>query len=117
MKFKFVIIIALLFCFTGINAQEQKSDPRQPYSITELKFETRKLKELTEFDWNSLDTIFANNTPETEINLIFELNGNVRIKNTKVDNIKFVVSGKTSELDSLKVEAQKLISKLESNMD
>jgi len=117
MKFKFVVIIVLLFCFTGINAQEQKSDPKQPYSVTELKFETKKLKELTEFDWNSLDTIFAKNTPETEINLIFEINGNVRIKTTKVDNIKFVVSGKTSELDSLKVKAQKLISKLESNMD
>ncbi|MFV8282775.1 hypothetical protein ACNKXS_14600 [Christiangramia marina] len=117
MKFKFVLIIALLFSFTGINAQEQKPDPKQPYSVTELKFETKKLRELTDFDWNSLDTIFSNNAPETDIDLIFEINGNVRIKNTKVDNIKFVVSGKTSELDSLKVKAQKLISKLESNMD
>ena len=117
MKFKFVLIIALFFSFTGINAQEQKQDPKQPYSVTELKFETKKLRELTDFDWNSLDTIFSNNAPETDINLIFEFNGNVRIKNTKVDNIKFVVSGKTSELDSLKFKAQKLISKLESNMD
>ena len=117
MKFKFVVFIALFFCFNGINAQELKQDPKKPYSVTELKFETKKFKELTDFNWNSLDTIFANNTPETEINLIFEINGNVRIKTTKVDNIKFVVSGKTSELDSLKVKAQKLISKLESNMD
>ena len=115
MKFKFVVI-ALLFCFTGINAQEQKPDPKKPYSVTELRFETKKLSELTDFDWNSLDRIFANNPPETEINLIFEINGKVRLKTTTVDNIKFVVSGKASELDSLKVKAQELISKLESNM-
>jgi len=86
------------------------------YIVLSRKYRPKKLSELTDFDWNSLDTIFANNPPETEINLIFEINGKVRLKTTTVDNIKFVVSGKASELDSLKVKAQELISKLESNM-
>lgn len=106
----------LFFCMSSMYAQEQKTDPKKPYSVTELKFKTKKFKELTEFDWSSLDSIFVNNSPDTEIDLIFEINRKVRLNTTEVDNIKFVVSGKTSELDSLKVKAQKLILKLQENL-
>ncbi|WP_157514657.1 hypothetical protein [Christiangramia portivictoriae] len=116
MKTKFVVLIMLFFTVSSMHAQEQKSDLKKPYAVTELKFQTKKFKELTEFEWSSLDSIFINNSPDTEIDLIFEINRKLRLNTTEVDNIKFVVSGKTSELDSLKIRAQKLILKLQENL-
>ena len=116
MNIKNLIFFLLFISVMSLNAQtSQKEKPS--VSVTDLKFNVTKLSELTNFDWTSLDSIFKDNDPETEITLTFELDRKIKMNSSRINNLKFVVSGKTSELDSMKVKAQRIITRIESAVE
>ncbi|MEP6260335.1 MAG: hypothetical protein ABJ092_02065 [Gillisia sp.] len=116
MNIKNLIFFLLFISVMSLNAQTSpKENPSG--SVTDLKFNVTKLSELTNFEWTSLDSIFKDNDPETEITLTFELDRKIKMNSSRINNLKFVVSGKTSELDSMKVKAQRIITRLESAVE
>ena len=116
MNIKNLIFFLLFISVMSMNAQtSQKESPS--VSVTDLKFNVTKLSELTNFEWTSLDSIFKDNDPETGITLTFELDRKMKLNSSRINNLKFVVSGKTSELDSMKVKAQRIITRIESAVE
>ncbi|GAA4326419.1 hypothetical protein GCM10023115_38980 [Pontixanthobacter gangjinensis] len=117
MKLKHLFPILCIASVTSLGAQTKSEEKVKPeISITNLNIKTHELSELKDFDWNSFDSIFQNNSPETEINLSFELDRSIKLNSSNIDDFKFVVTGKTSELDSLKIRARRILTKLEESL-
>ena len=118
MNFKNLLFLLLFASVMSMNAQTSHPEKQSPSaSVTDLTFNVTKLSELTNFEWSSLDSIFKDNDPETEITLTFELDRKMKMNSSRINNLKFIVSGKTSELDSMKVKAQRIITRIESAVE
>lgn len=118
MNIKNLIFFLLFISVMSMNAQTSHPEKKSPsVSVTDLKFNVSNLSELTNFEWSSLDSIFKDNNPDTEITLTFELDRKMKLNSSRINNLKFVVSGKTSELDSMKVKAQRIITRIESAVE
>jgi len=72
-------------------------------AVTGLKVETENLDELKNFDWDIVKEIFKENDENQEITLAFAYMNKSEIDKSKirVDNFKFKLTGKNSDLDKL----------------
>jgi len=94
-------------------AQSEKLEVTKSNStITEFKIDAKSLKELEEFNWESLHDIFEKNEPNSEINLQVGFNKRTKLKNTTIQSWNFSISGKTSELDSMIEKSKNMVSKV-----
>lgn len=100
---------AFAFFSFAVNAQTEKA---KEITVTEFKVETDNLGELKNFDWNIVTKMFEDNTPETEIKIVFAYTQKVQFGTANIDDFKLKVIGKTSELVSLINKSKGIISKL-----
>lgn len=96
----------------NISYSDQKHKETKIYT-SNLTVNAENLEELTEFDWDTLKTIFKNNSPEDTIKLSFNYNKTIKFDQNIIDNFNFTISGKTIELESMIKKSKNMFSKLE----
>jgi hypothetical protein len=80
----------------------------------EFLVETDNIEELKSFDWSMVAEMFQENDENQEITLGFSYVNESEIDKTKVriDNFKFKVTGKTSNLKNLTLKLRRTFKKL-----
>lgn len=101
-----------MLTFITYGQSEKSQETKSDCTITEFKIDTNSLKELEEFNWDSVYEIFINNEPNSNINLQVGFNKKTKLKNSTIESWNFSISGKTSELESMIEKSKNMISKV-----
>ena len=98
MKTKKLIIGTLAICIVAFIAFTVfNSNKNDKVAITSFEIKAENIEELKSFDWNEINEMFKKNDPEQEISLAVIL-----LKKSKTeDDLKYVVTGKSENIDIL----------------
>ncbi len=101
-----------MLTFVTYSQSEKSQGTKSDCTITEYKIDTNNIKELEEFNWESVYDVFENNDPSSNINLQVGFNQKTKLKNSTIEPWNFSISGKTSELESMIEKSKNMISKM-----
>ncbi len=110
---KNILFLLLLIFSLHVKAQDDsRSDISSKTFVTELHFTTNSIEELQDVNWEDVRQIFGENEPDSEIELGFTLSEKQVLSHFDLDAFQFRLSGKTDELESMILRAQKMIGAL-----
>jgi Tfp pilus assembly protein PilE len=115
MKTKNILFgILALLTFASYSQTVKKNITETKSAIMEFLVETDNIEELKSFDWSMVAEMFQENDENQEITLGFSYVNESEIDKTKVrvDNFKFKVTGKTSNLKNLTLKLRRTFKKL-----
>ncbi|PHQ29980.1 hypothetical protein [Leeuwenhoekiella nanhaiensis] len=127
---KTLITISLLFISLSVFAQEEKvtlkevnytdatEEDHPAPQTTGMSISTDDIKELRNLDWDLMLSSFEANDPDQEIKISLEFKNRKHATDKAGSKaISVAISGKTSELDSLKKRMEKLTEKMVSSVE